>query len=116
MKFDREELLSSLADASPALAKTDTIPGLDHFWFDGKYVYAYDGGLGVRVPLKLDLECGLPGKTLLELLKTSALKEVEIEAPKRDATIKMGKSSVTMVTMDLDKMGWPEDWNKLDKK
>jgi DNA polymerase III sliding clamp (beta) subunit (PCNA family) len=105
-KFDREQLLSVLADVAPALAKSATIPGLDHLWFDGKHVYAYDGGLGIRKELKTDLECGLPGKVLLDLIRTSALKEVEIEAAKAGVVLKMGKSKVNLVALDNERAPW----------
>lgn len=106
MQFDREELLSVLTDANPALAKAANIPGLDHFWFDGEYVYAYDGGLGVRVAFKSELDCGLPGKALLDLLKTSALKQVDLDITKTDVVLKMGKAKVNLVSLDLDRMAW----------
>lgn len=106
MTFDREELLSALADASPALARTSTIPGLDHFWFDGDFVYAYDGGLGVRVAFKSELECGLPGKALLDLLKTSALKQVDMSFDKSDVVIAMGRSKINVVSLDNARSAW----------
>lgn len=106
MQFDREELLSLLSDASPALDRTSNIPGFDHFWFDGKYVYAYNGGLGVRLVLESNLNCGLPGKTLLDLIRTSALKEIDIEASKKGTVLKMGKSRINLVTMDAERKPW----------
>jgi len=106
MTFDREELLAALVNASPALANNFTIPGLDHFWFDGDFVYAYDGGLGVRVAFKSELGCGLPGKVLLDLLKTSALKQVDMEFDKKDVVLKMGKSKVKLSSLGSDCSAW----------
>ena len=117
MDFDREELASTLADASPALAKSKsaTIPGLDHYWFDGDYVYAYDGGLGVRLVCRTELDCGLPGRVLLELLRTSALKLVSIADPeKKDVVLQLGKSRVKLASLDPDRSAWrfPSSGNK----
>ena len=107
MQFEREELQSALKDASPALARTPEIPGLECFWFDGKHVYAYNGGLGVRIKLKADLDCGLPGKTLMDLIGTSALKQIELdEKDDGDATLKMGKSRVNLAAKAGDKNPW----------
>lgn len=114
-KFDRAELLAALKTAAAGLAKSSAVPGLDHFWFDEKFVYAYDGGLGVRVELESDITCGLPGKPLIELLQTSALKEVEIEwKEKTGVTLKMGKSVYPLVSKDFDRFEWrfPEGWGK----
>jgi DNA polymerase III sliding clamp (beta) subunit (PCNA family) len=107
MQFDREELLSVLADGAPALNRTSEIPGLDHFWFDGTYVEAYNGGLGIQLKLKTDLDCGLPGKPLLDLLRTSALKEVDIEGGDgKPIVIKMGRSRVTLASLPSDRNPW----------
>lgn len=108
-KFDREELLKLLTLAAPALAKTAAIKERMHFWFMGKYVYAYDGGLGIRLPLPEDsgLECGLPGKMLLDLLRTSSLSEATLEVTKGDAVLQLGKAKLKLVALSGDRHTWP---------
>lgn len=106
MKLDREEFLSALSDAAPALAVRDTIPALQNFWFSEGCVYAYDGGLGVRVPFNTGLECGLPGKALMDLLRTSALKEVELTEDDGEITVRLGKAVVKMRSVSMDGFPW----------
>src|SRR5262245_38170160 len=100
--FDREALLSTLTDAAPAVARASLIDGYKNFWFDEKYVYALDGGLGIRLPLETELVCGVPAKPLLDLLKTSALKEVFLDSTGTKVVLQMGKSKVSLVSHDID--------------
>lgn len=105
--FEREELLSVLSDARAALGDSKgIIPELSHFWFDSKYVYAYDGGLGIRLGLKTELDCGVPGKLLLDILRTSALKQVSLEIVKSNLVVHLGKSKVTIATLPGDRNPW----------
>ncbi len=105
--YEREELLATLADAAPALAAPGAMmPELSHFWFDEKYVYAYDGGLGVRLALKTDLNCGVPGKTLMGLLKTSTLKQVFLDIVKDQLVLQMGKAKVKIATLSAERKAW----------
>lgn len=98
--FNREELLAALNYVKPAIAGSSVVEGYKNFWFDGKFVYAYNGGLGIQLPLKTDLYCGVPGAPLLALLQTSLLKEVSFETAKNDAlSVRMGKSTVTLSTL-----------------
>jgi len=104
--FEREHLLSVLTDAKPALSAGGIIPALSHFWFDTKYVYAYDGGLGVRLDLKSELDCGIPGKTLYDLLKTSTVKEVFLDIVKDDVVLQLGKPKVKLAPLDGSQTPW----------
>lgn len=106
MKFNREELIAALASAAPALARNASIPGLDHFWFEKDSVLAYDALLGVCVPIESDLEFGLPGRTLMELLKLSAHKEVFLDEDKGGAVLQMGKSKTNLVALPVERSPW----------
>lgn len=107
MTFDREELLSILSDARPALGTVPVIPELSHFWFDKKYLYAYDGGLGVRLAFKTELDCGIPGKTLLDLLRTSTQKEVFLDDVDDTVILQMGKAKVSIAMLNGERRTWP---------
>ena len=108
-KVDREELLAVLSDAAPALAKTGTIKERAHYWIDGSKVTSYDGGLGIQLKLPIDtgLHCGLPGKTLTDLLKTSSIVEVELTSKGDDVVLKLGKARMTLAALDPDRDSWP---------
>ncbi len=105
MEYDREKLLAALNAAYPALGG-GVVSELGYFWFDKKYLYATDSGLGIRVELKTDLDCGIPGKQLRDLVKSSSLKTVEITVGKAEATLKMGKSKVQLATLDSERRPW----------
>ena len=105
--FEREKLVSILTDARPALSGGGILPELSHFWFDEKYVYAYDGGLGVRLALETNLNCGVPGKVFYDLLKTSTLKEVFLDVVKETVVLQMGKAKVQVATLDKERGPWP---------
>lgn len=107
MLLEREALIKTLGRVKPALGK-GKIPALSHFWFDTKFVYAYDGGFGVKLAFKSELECGVPGNTLLGLLATSALKEVDLTMAFATALqVKLGKSASKVSTLELDGRVWP---------
>lgn len=107
MKFKRDDLLTQLSVLKPAIAAGGVIMELRHIWFDKHYAKAYDGGLGIRIPLKLGCECGVAGAVLLGLLGTSPLKEVEVElADKKALQVKIG-SSTSKISALMDGNVWP---------
>jgi len=106
-EFNRAELLKTLDQCRPAIAAVGLIPALSHLWFDGKFVYAYGGGLGIRRKLECDFQCGLPGKILLDLLKTSALEKVWINQTEQGVVLQMGKAKINLAQMPIDEQIWP---------
>lgn len=107
MKFDREELSATLAKVLPAVGKGGSIAALSHLWFKEQEVYAHDGGLGIRLKYKTDLNLGAPGAPLLKLLGTSALKETELDEDSDNLKIKMGKSVSKLAALEIDMQIWP---------
>jgi len=103
MKLDRGELLARLDHLKPAIHAGGAIPELGHLWFDGKYAYAYDGGLGIRTPLKTEFAMGLPSTQLLGLLKSSPHKEVELTEDDATLVIKLGKANMRLISMPYDR-------------
>lgn len=107
MKVDRKAFVEVLENLKPALSSGGAIPELKHFWFDGKYAYAYDGGLGVRLPLESDLKGGILGTALLGLVNSSMLKEIFLDVVKGELVIQIGKSKVTLPVLDVESNPWP---------
>lgn len=106
--FNRAELLETLSQCRLALGTDVTIPELGHFWFNGKSVYAYTGKhLGVRHALPSELACGIPGRPLVDLLKTSSLKSVSLDQTKGGVVLQMGKQKVPLATLPIDRLVWP---------
>ena len=69
--MDRKKLLEQLQIVAPALASSEFVPVMTHFWFTGKHVIAYDDTVGISVPLRTDFKGAVPGAILLNLLKNS---------------------------------------------
>ena len=107
MKSSREELMVSLARLKPALASGGVVPELSHVWFDGSCAQAYDGGFGIKLDLKTDLDCGIPGAALLGLLDTSALDQVTLEPNGAALQVKLGKSNSKLAILEANRKVWP---------
>lgn len=106
--FDRKALIAALSKAYRAVARTDIIWERTHFWLTEKYVYAFDGGLGLQLLLPADAPaCGVPGKTLLDLLWSSPLERVSLELDEPELTLKLGKAKVKLAVLNHKRMSWP---------
>lgn len=107
-KLDREALVKALTAVKPALGKVGGVmPAWGHFWFDGEYVAAYNGGLGIRLPFATKLDMGIPGEPLLKLLATSTLKEMSIEPSKGGVQLGLGRSRVQLTALPPEQRMWP---------
>lgn len=107
MLVGREEFIAELVKLKPALSSGGIVQELGHFWFEPTAAYAYDGGFGIKLGLKTELGCGVPGSQLLGLLSTAALKQVTLEPNGAGLTIKLGKSSSKLVTLEASRKVWP---------
>lgn len=107
MEHDRDQLLTTLADAQPALGESSLLPELAHYWFDKEFVYAYNSDLGIRLACATGLECGVPGKALIDLLRTTALKTVTFTADKAGVALKFGRSTLKLAVKDPGNQYWP---------
>ena len=109
IRLERARFLSKLAVLKPAIASGGVIIELRHIWFDKGYAMAYDGGLGIRIPLDVGgITCGVPGATLLGLLGTSPLKEVELDLPdKKSLSVSFGSSHSKVAVLASDSNVWP---------
>lgn len=99
MKISRTELLNKLQTISPALSDNNLIPVLMHIWFTGTRAMAYNDQIALSIPLKTDFKGAAPGTTLLDLLRYSAAKEIELTADDETLLVKMGVSKVKLGLM-----------------
>lgn len=107
MKAERKELLKALAPLKPALGRGAVVE-LTHIWFDGKYAYAHDGGMGVKAKLETDFDFGVSGALLLGLLNQDGPEALDLSLNKDNAlTVRAGKSSVKLVTLTSERRPWP---------
>jgi len=80
MKINREELLTCLQKVAPALGTNLLVPEFLRFRFCDGRVMATDGSISMVTNLSdgSDLDCSIPGATLLSVLKGLSQEEVEI--------------------------------------
>lgn len=105
--LDREGLSTALSKLRPALRAGGAIVELEHLWLDAGQVSAYDGGLGIRLTLETGVACGVPGKPLMGLLATSALKDVSFEVDGDALVVKMGRSRTRLNVLSAERDPWP---------
>lgn len=99
MKHDRQRLLKVVNALTPALSGHAIIPELRHIWFTADYARAYDGALGIEVPFKLGVQCGVLGDMLADLLKSSDAETVTFAYNDDKITMKLGSSQIRLSTM-----------------
>ena len=107
MKANRKELLEALAPLKPALAGRSVVTELTHIWFDGKYAYAHDGGVGARVKVETPFKLGVPGSLLLGLLDQAGPEALELQEEEASLTFKAGRSNIKLATLPLENRVWP---------
>lgn len=101
--MDREELLSALQSAAPALASRDYIQVFTHFNFDGETVTAYNDLYAIRVPCGAPIDGALKGSTLVGLLSKSNAKELTIEQTEDEVKIHGGVTDLKLPVLSSDK-------------
>lgn len=98
--MERRQLLDTLGTVAPALASTDLIPVLTHFWFTGKTVMAFNDQIAISTPCATDFKGAVPGD-LLQLTKLSKAKDVTLETPDdKELVIKLASSRVKLGLLD----------------
>jgi len=88
--MEREYLLKTLELVAPALSTNTLIPVLQHFWFTGKRVMAYNDTIAISTPLETPFAGAVPGVTLLDLLRTISATELTLQTDKDILSIKVG--------------------------
>jgi DNA polymerase III sliding clamp (beta) subunit (PCNA family) len=95
----RKELLDTLELVRPALASDNLIPIFQNFCFNEGTVYASKDKLTIMAPCDVQESFAVNGKILGELLKNSAVKEVDIQLDKENALVVAGKSKMKLPYM-----------------
>jgi DNA polymerase III sliding clamp (beta) subunit (PCNA family) len=106
MKVKREELLAQLEKVKSAARATSALPDLGNFWFDKSHVWAYDGGLCVRVPLVTDAVFSVPAGPLMALLASTPVAEIDFSVKGDGLTIKLGRGTAKLVANVGHEMFW----------
>lgn len=111
----REELLEKLDVVSTGLSSVDLIAAMTHLWFDGKMISASNDYISVAADLETEFVGGVPGRLLLDLLKTAQAKDVVFETKDESVIVRVGKSKLKLPFLASDKRGvaFPE-FNKKD--
>jgi DNA polymerase III sliding clamp (beta) subunit (PCNA family) len=94
--MNRRELLQTLELVAPALAQENLMPMFQNFCFKRGVVIAYRDSIGVIAPSTVDYEFAVHGKTLIELLRATAVKDVEIELQNECVLVKAGRSKIKL--------------------
>ncbi len=102
--MNRVELLDKLTTIKPALATSDLIAELSHFWFFGQFVIAYNDRIGMAMPCKTDFVGALPGTVLLGLLGSSrgdSKGNISLEQEKKELIVQAGRTKIRLAMLDI---------------
>jgi DNA polymerase III sliding clamp (beta) subunit (PCNA family) len=95
----RTDLVDCVDLVSPALANHDIIPILNHIWFTGAGIMAYNDAIAVSTRLKTDFECAIQGNTFTSLVKTLRAEEVNLTQDENNLRLKAGGVNIAFPTM-----------------
>jgi DNA polymerase III sliding clamp (beta) subunit (PCNA family) len=95
MAVNRKTFVEVLGKVADALSGKDLIPVFACFCFDGKSVHAYDDVVALRHPLVCGIEGAVRGTLLLNFLKASKAKDVDVTQDGEGLLLKAGRSKLT---------------------
>lgn len=99
--MDRTILIEALKNVDPARSVTNSGEVMKTFWFTGKRVMAFNGGIAIAVPFESDWQ-GAIQATLFPLLASSSAPECTFEETDKGMTVKAGASKFKLLTMGAD--------------
>jgi DNA polymerase III sliding clamp (beta) subunit (PCNA family) len=98
--INRRELINALLVCKPALAISNNYAiELTHFWFDQQFVSAYDGRIGIFVPIETPIRGGVPPLLLSWLEKVDG-DEVIIEQNDNNIRIEISGSEIDLSVLE----------------
>lgn len=103
--MDRKILIEALRNVDPARSVSNSNEVMKSFWFTGKRVMAFDGGIALAVPFESEF-VGAVQATLFPLLASSSAPECEFEETEKGVTVKAGSSKFKLLTMDAEKFNF----------
>lgn len=111
--MDRKKLIDGLANVDPARSVTNAAEVMKSFWFTGKRLMAFNGGMAIAVPFETEFT-GAVQATLFPLLNSSGAPECEFTETDKGMTVKAGSSKFKLLTMAAEEFNFkmpkfPED-------
>jgi DNA polymerase III sliding clamp (beta) subunit (PCNA family) len=100
--INRKRLLQRLKLAEPALSEYGLVPVMQHFWFTGDRVIAYDDRIAISTSLKTEFRGAVPGKHLIALLTMLRVRWFELLAENDQASIRFGDTHLIMPLLPPD--------------
>lgn len=112
--MDRKLLIDALSNVDPARSVMNSNEVMKTFWFTGKRVMAFDGGMALGVAFESEWQ-GAVQATLLPLLKSSSSADVTFEEHEKGIRVKAGSSKFRLLTMSNNDFNFkfpkaPENW------
>lgn len=99
--FDRAALYAKLRLVAPALAKNNSMPKLTKVWFTAAGLFACDGQIALGTTFGEQLDIGVDGQKLIQLLAKSSAEQVQFTLADDNALrIDSGGYTVRMVASD----------------
>jgi len=113
----RTDLLDKLQVIAPALSSVNLVPVLSHIWFRGNEVMAFNDSIAITTPLQTDFKIAVPGKLLLDLLKASRAKNIELRVENNQIIMQAATAKVrlAMLTEEAFVFDMPEFTNNAFK-
>jgi DNA polymerase III sliding clamp (beta) subunit (PCNA family) len=94
--MNRKDFLNTLELVAPALAQDNMVPIFQNFCFKEGTVYAWRDNLGIIAPCPVTDEFAVHGKTLIDLIRASSAKELDITLTEENALLVSGRSKVKL--------------------
>jgi hypothetical protein len=92
----RKRLLRKLQTIMPAIATHDLMPALMGVYFTGTHVVAYNGDIGLSAPLCTEFNGVVPGRRLIDLLRSARTTTVELLPNGASVQLKLGDATATL--------------------
>lgn len=101
MGLSRIEFLEKLETVSPALDLRESVVALSRLWFSGTEVIAFNGQMAIVVPYKTEFTGGIRGTVIIELMRQSKAKELDVEVMKNMVIMKAGRVQMKFPMLSL---------------
>lgn len=108
-KLNKDAMEAAVVKVTPALATRDVIEELCCLWFDGTKVRAFNGTIGLETDMPCNIEGGLRGKLMGDLLTNLHVKEVELVATAESVRLSGGHTKADLALLPADReVPWPD--------